>query len=417
VIKPEDVQLLLEEASADVAEPDLADRVWADATVISRRRRRATAATGVAAVLGLVVAGVIAGPRVNRSNEQVAPSPQPLPSATISVPSAGTIDGTPYWLGPEPGGEPYLNRVASVLGDALAVPDGTLDDLRLRPVRQIAAVLLRKVPGAERYRPVVRSLSGRWAESAIELVPTKDAAGNSGVPLDTTAVSPTGSLVAFAQPGKVIVLDTANSRVDEIPVPSATIEDVAWMPTGDRLVVAGAGAAFRVVAGTTATGEQRVVRIGAAADPSALTAPLALDRESGGETLVAYDLDGRGRIAQRPVLPVTQWSGATFSSGALAARAFVPQLVPQLDRGAQGVAVVEAREGATAKLMMMPDGLKEVRTGGNGVLGWYDDHTVLFESRTADDAWILAWNVLSGQLLRVTELKVDAVAIGPTLFR
>ena len=78
--EPEHVQLLLEDASAQVAEPDFADRVWADARVISRRRRRLAVAVGATAVVALIAAGVVAGPQLKQSTQQVAPSPNPLPT-------------------------------------------------------------------------------------------------------------------------------------------------------------------------------------------------------------------------------------------------------------------------------------------------------------------------------------------------
>src|SRR5262245_66049193 len=100
MIEPEHVQLVLEDASAQVAEPDFADRVWVDARVISRRRRRLAVAVGATAVVALIAAGVVAGPQLKQSTQLVAPSPNPLPSETISVPPSGDIDGAPYWMGP-----------------------------------------------------------------------------------------------------------------------------------------------------------------------------------------------------------------------------------------------------------------------------------------------------------------------------
>jgi hypothetical protein len=416
MIKPEDVQLMLEDASSQVAEPDLADRVWADARVINRRRRRLTAAVGATAVVALIAAGVVAGPQLKRSNQQVAPSPDPVPSATITVPSTGEIDGVPYWLGPEPGSEPWLDGLPTVLGAELGIPNGRIQDLESRPIRQVAVVLMLQVePG--RYHPLLRSVGGRWAESSIELAAAKDADGNRVAPLSTTSVAPSGSMVAFAQPGKIVVLDTTSAHVEEIPVPSATIDHVAWTTTSDRVMASGPDAAYRVIVGDVTPGLQRVVQIARPADPAVLTPPLALDSDATGETLVSYDANGRGRLVQRPALPVNRWVGSTFSSGGLSARSLVPQPVPRLDHSAQALAVVEADPQSPRKLMVLPDSLKEVREPGSGVLGWYDDHTILFESRTTDAGWILAWNVQNGQLLRVTELRVDAVALGPTLVR
>ncbi len=416
MIEPEHVQLMLEDASAQVAEPDFADRVWADARVISRRRRRLAVAVGAMAVVALIAAGVVAGPQLKQSTQLVAPSPNPLPTETITVPPSGDIDGAPYWMGPLAGSEPWLDGLPTVLSPELGIPDGRIQNLDSRPIRQVAVVLMREVePG--RYHPFLRSMGGRWAESTIDLVPTKDALGNNVAPLSTTAVAPSGSTVAFAQPGKLVVLDTTNGHAEDIPVPSATISHVAWTTTGDRVMVTGPDAAYRVIVGDLTPGLQRVVPIAQPADPDVLTPPLALDSDSTGQTLMSYDANGRGRLVQRPALPVYRWVGSTFSSGGLSARSLIPRQLPKLTENGQALAVVEANPQAPRKLMLLPDSIKEVRLPGRGVLGWYDDHTVLFESRTNDGGWILAWNVLNGQLLRVTELHVDSYALGPTLVR
>lgn len=417
-MKPEDVRMLLEDASQHVAEPDLADRVWADGLTVSRRRRRVGGAVSAVAVLALVVTAAVAGPRVTRGTD-VAPSPDPLPSATNTVPRTGEIDGVPFWLGPEAGSEAWLDRVDTVFADRLEIPDGTLDDLRQRPIRQVAAVMLRKVPGADRYRPVLMSVSGRWAEAGIDLVPTKDPGGNAALPLDTSAVSPNGAQVAFAQPNQVVILDTQTADVERIPVPSATIENVSWMQTGDRVLAAGNGVAFKVLVGA-GPGEQVVEAVDASPDPWAMTSPLALDSDGSGEVLYGYGLDGRRRLDQRTQLPVDYWYGSTAVAGSLAARGFGPGPLTQLTahQAAYAIAVVESHPDAPAKMLMLPDGFKTVRTKGCcSVLGWYDDHTVLFESRVSGSSWILGWNVLTGQVLKVTGLGESPVALGPKLVR
>ena len=415
MIEPEDVQVMLEDASAQVAEPDFADRVWADARVISRRRRRLAVAAGATAVVALIAAGVVAGPQLKQSTQQVAPSPNPQPTETISVPPSGDIDGAQYWLGPLAGSEPWLDGLPTVLGPELGIMDGHIPNLESRPIRQIAVVLMRQIePG--RYHPFLRSVGGRWAESTIDLVPTKDALGNRVAPLSTTAVAPSGSMVAFAQPGKLVVLDTTNGHAENIPLPSATINHVAWTTTSDRVMVTGPDAAYRVIVGSVTPGLERVVPVVKPADPEVLTPPLSLDGDSAGQMLVSYDANGSGRLVQRPALPVSRWVGSTFSSGELSARSLIPLQVPKLEN-AEALAVVETGPQSPRKLLVLPDALKEVRLPGRGVLGWYDDHTVLFESRTMDSGWILAWNVQNGQLLRVTELQTDSYALGPTLVR
>ena len=415
----DDVRVLLEEASAGLPEPDLADRVWADATVIGRRRRRRTTLVVGVALVGLVVAAAVAAPRV-RYGEEAAPTPLPEPpEVSRTLPSAGTIAGMRYWLAPPAGSEAWLDRRETPLGDHLGPVPDRMRPLRLRSIDRVGAVMLVQLPGPVRYRPVILSARGRWAASDLALLPTKNAAGNQSPPLDPTAVSPAGSLVAFAQPNQVVVLDTTTGEARTIPVPSATIEEVAWMPSGDRLLASGDGGTFRVVVGKLGAGEEPVEQVAKVADPRTATPPLALVSDRGGEAMVEYDVNGRGQIEVRLELPVSRWTGSTFSSGALAARSFVPEPLPELQSsgaGAQVVAVVEADPAAPGKLLVLPDSDDDGRAAGCcPVLGWYDDHTVLLVSRTSRDDWILGWDVLTGQVTRVAELDVDAVALGPDL--
>ena len=43
------------------------------------------------------------------------------------------------------------------------------------------------------------------------------------------------------------------------------------------------------------------------------------------------------------------------------------------------------------------------------VLGWYDPYTALLQVT----GWVLAWDLQTGRVRRVTELEVDRVALGP----
>ena len=413
----DNVRLMLENASEHVADPDLVDRAWTGARTAGKQRRRITAAVGSVTVVALIVAGAIAGPQIKRSTDRVAPSPNPLPTATASVPSTGEVDGTPYWLGPEAGSEPWLDPMGTSLGPQVVLPQGSVQQLGERPIRQVAAVVLRK-DGPGRYHPLVQSVSGRWAEvSAAKLVETRNASGETAPPLRTTAVAPSGATVAFAQPNKVVVVDTVLGTVGAYPVPSATIDRVTWTMTGDRVIASGPGEAYRVGVGTKSGDEQGVAEVQAPGDPAALTFPLALDSDDGGPKLMSYDANVRSRLVYRPTLPVTGWVGSTISRGSQAARLATPDELPKVQRGSLAVVVTGTRPDSPRRMLVLPDSLKQERERGGGVLGWYDEHTVMFESRTKDSAWLLAWNLQNSQLVRVTELQVDAVALGPALVR
>jgi hypothetical protein len=418
-MRTEEVRDLLEEASAGIAEPDLADAAWAGGTSIRRRRRRRTAMAAVAVALAVIVAAVLAGPPGGRSGTPVGPTPTVSASATRTVSSTGTISGMPYWVAPQPGAERFLDRIDTPLGDLLKLPPYQLDDIGQKPVIRVAAVLLRRLPGTEKFRPAILSVYGRWAEAPVDLVMTKDSGGNQAQPLDATAVARDGERIAFPQPNEVVVLDATSGQVERIPVPSATIENVAWLPTGDRLLVSGDGAAFLVFVGPD---DQAVRAIQPAADPWAVTAPFALDQDGEVPALVRYDVAGSRTVEQFLSAPVSQWYGPSFTAGPLVARAFFSEPVGDLAGRTVSdkphmVAVIEAAPGAAGKLLILDDATDSTFRfkGCCSVLGWYDDRTVLLESRSGVDNWILGWDVRTGQLRRVTELSAEVVALGPIL--
>lgn len=414
----QEIRSLLDRASDHVAEPDLTSTSWSTAVATRRRRRRRTA-LGVTLVAGTtLLAVVVGGDRLDQGGRPVEPSPPPAPTVTAGIPSIGTIGDIPFWVAPAAGSERWLDPLESPFGEPLAVPDDELDNLATRQIRQLALVTLRRVPGADRYRPVLMSGSGRWAEATdVELVPTRDGVGNRGLPLDPTAIAPEGTRVAFPQPNGVVVVTSNNYDVERFDVPSATIENVAWMPTGDRLLVSGDDASFLVLVGEIAAGEQRVRRIGGTADPWAVT-PAALDLSGSTVTMSGYSATGAHRIGQQLALPVEQFYEASSSRKSLVARSFRAAPNPDLaghteSATPQMLAVVET-PGDAAKLLVFDENRSSPRAGACcAVIGWYDDDTVLFEARSPSGSWLLGWNVRTGFTRRVSELTVDALAVGP----
>lgn len=416
-MNPQEIRTVLDRASEHLPEPDLTDTSWTAATGIRRHRRRRTA-LGATLVAGSVLAAVlVGGDRLEQGGEPVGPTPPPATETAAGVVSAGAIGEIPFWIAPAAGSERWLDPLESPFGEPLAVPEDTLDDLRERPIRQLAAVTLRRVPGEDKYRPVLLSRSGRWAEAAVELVPTRDGVGNRGLPLDPTAVAPNGTRVAFPQPGAVVVLDSDSGHTDRILVPSATIENVAWLATGDRLLVSGDGTSFLVLVGDLADGEQRVRRIAGTADPWAVS-PATLDLSGSTVTMAGFSADGVHRVGKQLPLPVRQFYEASAVRRALVARSFRSTPAPDLtghteSATPQMLAVVES-PGDAAKLLVFDENRSSPRAGACcAVMGWYDDDTVLFEARSPSGSWLLGWNVRTGVTRRVSELLVDVLALGP----
>jgi hypothetical protein len=218
-----------------------------------------------------------------------------------------------------------------------------------------------------------------------------------------------------------VVIDSTRAAVQRIPLPDRDIRSVSWLGDSEQLLVSGPRSTYRVAA----TG-QEIVTVQASVDPDAGTAPFRLDGVTAQVVLMRYTR--RAWTADSPVqLPVQSWSGQTFSSGNVAARVFVSDALPQVQTVAsrpQVVAAVSAVDSQPSRLMVLgetppatppptgpqtPDAIRE--RGCCAVLGWYDSETVLFQVT----GWMLAWNLETGQVSRVAELKVSAVAVGPGL--
>ena len=120
-------------------------------------------------------------------------------------------------------------------------------------------------------------------------------------------------------------------------------------------------------------------------------------------------------------LPVGTWVGQTFSTYTMAARLFVAndiQQVPTKSSQPQVVAAISTLRALPSSLLVLgetdrstpamdPQGLRE--PGCCAVLGWYDEYKPMIQVR----GWLLAWDVRTGKVERVTELDVDGVALGP----
>ena len=410
-MRREDVRPLLEQAIGGLPEPDLADAAWTGGLSIRRRRRRGQVVVAIVVVLVLAVAGALVaakGPSFGLRPPDDVPTHPPG-----YVPPAGQIAGMDFWIAPQAGSEAWLNRMVTPLGGELAYPDDP-NPLADKPIAQIAAVVLSR--DGDRFRPMLLGSTASWAEGDVDLVPIA-----TGAPLSTGAVAPSGRLVAFPQPGAVVVLDSTSGAVRRIALPDRDLRSVSWLEDSERLLVSGPRSTYRV----SITG-QETVAVQASVDPDAGTAPYRLDGVTGQTSLMRYAR--RGWTADSPMqLPVQSWSGQTFTSGNVAARVFVADELPQVRTVAsrpQVVAAISTVDSQPSRLLVLgetppatppptgpatPDAIRE--RGCCAVLGWYDSETVVFRAA----AWMLAWNLETGQVRRMAELKVPAVAIGPGL--
>ncbi len=407
-MRREDIQPLLYRAADRLPEPDLADEAWAEG-LATRNRRRRSILIALLTVLGIAVGAAIGvGVSGSRNAEFVPPPTTPsLPPGY--VPPTGQIAGIDYWVAPPAGSERFLDRVYTPLGDRLSLPD---DPARLseNPLENLAAVVLEESGG--RYDALLLGGDSTWARADLQLRPIR-----TGSPLSSGAISPDGRFAAFPQPGELVTVDVTTAEVFRFTLPSPDVSSVSWLPNAERILVSGPGVAYRVLVGEGGAGEKPVTAIQAVTNPASVTSPYRIDSGA----VLRYLVNGEWTVDSELRLPVRTWVGQTFSTYTMAARLFVAndiQQVPSKASQPQVVAAISTLRAMPSSLLVLaesdrstpamdPQGLRE--PGCCAVLGWYDDYKPLIQVR----GWVLAWDVRSGKVLRVTELAVDAVALGP----
>jgi hypothetical protein len=425
-MRRDEVQPLLERAADRLPVPDLADAAWAAGLEIRRRRRRGTAAAVAVVLVAAAIVALLAatnGDKAEPVPPDVLPSSSPTAVPPGTVPRAGVIAGLDYWMAPPAGSERFLDRVATPLGDTLRVPDKP-GDLASHPVSQITAVVLGR--HGDRYRPLLLDADGHWGEAPVDLLSVRDGPTGRGPPLSAASVAPNGRLVAFPQSGALVLVDGATADVRRIEIPEQDIRTVSWLPDSERVLVSGEDVAFRILVGAAMPGEQLVTVIPGSNDPADVTAPYRLSSDGGQVLLAQYSTASGWAVQGRLQLPVTGWSGQTFSTASGVARLFLAEQLPQIPTivsQPQVVAVISTAWNVPSRLLVLgetPPGTPgktdpdEVRVPGCcSVLGWYDARTVLVRVVGKHTAWILAWDLRTSQVRRVTELEVGPIALGP----
>jgi hypothetical protein len=407
-MRREDIQPLLYQAGDRLPEPDLADTAWATGVETRRRQRRSVMIALLVTFVIAVGTAIGAGVSGSRTSELVPPPTTPsLPPGY--VPPAGQIAGIDYWVAPPAGSERFLDRIYTPLGDRLRLPDDP-EPLTENPIEHLAAVVLDERGG--RYDALLLGADSTWARADIQLAPISN-----GSPLSSGAISPDGRTVAFPQPGELVTLDAVTAEVARYPLPVQDIRSVAWTPDAQRVLVSGPGKAFRVLVREGDFGEKAVVAIPPSQNPASITAPFRIERNA----VLRYLATGQWAVDSELQLPVRTWVGQTFSTYTMTARLFVAndlQQVPTKNSQPQVVAAISTLRALPSSLLVLgetdrttpamdPQYLRE--PGCCAVLGWYDDYKPLIQVR----GWVLAWDVRSGKVERVTELAVDGVALGP----
>jgi hypothetical protein len=409
-MRREDVQPLLLQAADQLPEPELADAAWAAGVALHRRRRRTVVISVIAFIVGAIVASILIGIGTSGNADITPPTTPPG-----YVEASGQISGIDFWVAPPPGSERFLDRLDTVLGDRLDLPD-KVRPLAKHTLESVAAVVLAKQ--GDRYTPLLLGADGSWARADIGLVAVGGAS-----PLTPGAVSPYGRLVAFPQPGELITVNASTAEITRFPLPAGEFRSVSWVQDEQRVLVSGPGAAYQVVVGEGGDGERPVISVPATDDPGDATSPYRLQTGA----VMRYLFHGQW-VEDSPLsLPVRSWQGQTMSSNAAAARVFVAEKLPEVPTRVsqpQVLAAISTLRTLPSRLLVLGEPQDNPPTNeGAGdhpfvreagccfVLGWYDDNNVLFRVH----GWVLAWNLDSGRVRRVTEMGVDQVALGPGL--
>ena len=412
-MRREDVPPLLFQAADELPEPDLADAAWAAGLRVRRRRRRAVLVSVLVVLVALLVVSITIEVGSN-GNADITPPERLLNTPRDYVAPAGQIAGIDFWLAPPPGSERFLDRLETPLGDRLELPS-KVHSLAKHKLDKVAAVVLAK--NGDVYAPLLLGRDSSWSEAAVGLV-----AVDGRPPLSSGAVSPDGTVVAFPQPGELVTVNASTAQISQYRLPAGDFSSVSWLDDAQRILVSGPGVAYRVLVGEGGDGERQIARIEASNDPEAVTAPFRI--ETG--YVERYQVGGQWTEDSTLTLPVQSWVGQTFSSDGGVARLFIANKLPQvrtLVSQPQGVAAVSTVRAAPSRLLMLGEPFagsgQTPREGGDpayvrqpgccSVLGWYDNDNVLVQVR----GWVLAWDLNSGQVRRVTELAVGELALGP----
>jgi hypothetical protein len=396
-----DLPTLLERASEGVRELDFAEPAWTRAVEDRHHRRRVAIGS-----VGALAAAVIAVSAVQSANRNELPPPVPSPTTTGEqlLP-----DHTAYALMPLEGTEQRLPLLEVGLPERLdlhakAKPLSTLG----HPPESVVAVYLRATEGG--FHPVL--VTARGDHVVVDTLTLHPLAGSdtSAGPLGVRAVGG-GSYAVFAQPGALVRLDLRTGAVTRYAVPDQGLETAGF--TADQGTVLA-----RTSSWTWAVDPW---------EPGASAAPAGTDAYEGvfrittdpfdpGHLVVRNQDDNhQAHVLLDVAAPVTDVWGETVNTQSWAATgAFFDQdAVHAVIRGRfgvgpiyQGLVAVDV-DSLTAHLLLAPespDGQTGRFKGCCTVLGWADGHTVLYESRGVHGRWVLAWDVETGTVSRVTQV-------------
>ena len=408
-----DLRDLLELASDDVPEADLAQVAWDTARAQRRAvRRRTLLGAGAAAAAGAVVAVVVR----ERPSDPGVPGDEA--SAAPGRLATADVGGVVVHLAPEPGGEtllaPYGDAEALALGERIGFDDaGPLP--KLGPTTgltsndaSVRAVLLAWSPGGGSLLPVLHT--PRRGDGLtylvcpdVPLVPADPTQTGQGMVLDPRTIRDDRLAVVFPQPGELVVLDARDGTAERIRVPDAGLHRAGWAKDGHTVLATGTEGSW-IIDTSTGTVEPAVSPVGSGWVGLVTT-------DDGVTSLRTFA--GSGRLTgSRPLRgPVISVSGETVGNteGWASAHAYLgPTFLGAIARS-QGLIAVQGDLRPTPRLLAATR-TPAVPKGAYRPLVWGPRDVVVLESRSfpglaeRPTLRLLAWDVIGGTLSRVAEV-------------
>ena len=403
---------LLRDIADPIQEIEFAERTWAGAQARRLKyRRRAIALVAAAAAL-VIASGVylISSERGGRA----LPS-KPTGSATTTA--VGLLpDGTPYVVVPEADAIaqlPWRDVGLPEVIDATKTPKSwrTRVDLAGWDDPDVAAFLAPDGTGG--YTPIlVTRRGGLTAIDEVTVTPLVDGQGRAVSPLGARAFSVGGSKLAFAQPGKVIVVEGRgpDANVQEIPIPADDLESVGWVSTGD---------AERVMIARSATRAWRIEQVPnrtaytvAAIDPAGYPGGYRFEHAPSGTGILRRFTQGDPGAGSPARNPMSAYWLETLSSGTGVATAGVlaADQTTALPANVSDQAILAMNLGPRSLPALAVLAGDRLRTDGCcQVLAWADPSTVLFLVASDDGPWLVAWDIESGRFSRASRLYAPAI--------
>ena len=397
----DDVTAYLESAAASIREVDLAERAWHDAVLHRTTTRRRAGSAVVAAAL------VVGGATLAGRDPVAAITPAPSPAALTQVPLLAeatwhtTTDGLRYVVAPVAGTEAD-QPLLSVGLPAVIDPQRAHQRVSGPPTDGLgsfgdAVYLERRAPG--RWVPVLLYGDGELLTlDTVELTDLRPASGAARPPLGVWAFSGDKTTVAFAQPGKVVLFDMEARAVRSVAIPSQTLEWVAWR--GNHVQTGSADGMWSPDLSARWPAPEPPRRPGAREY-----------RVEGGRTV----LDERDPDASsRPVAvgwPRTSPVGDTVSDARQFASVFRLGAGDTRDLEAVAPRRVIVATNSLGRDRMLVFGEERPRSVDCcTVLGWTVRGELLYLSAAPTGTWIMAWDVESGVVHRVSRfLTSDSV--------